>query len=246
MNILLTNDDGFSSSGLQMLCSQLVSLGHSVYVIAPDGQRSGFAHATNFNRNLTLTRLISYCGATTAYSCSGTPADCVQIGVLNLGVKPDLVISGPNNGGNVGRLVYGSGTVAAAEEGALNGIPSIALSRNKRGGSFYGAVQFLVDNLDSLMSVATPNSVLNINVPNLPINQIKGVRVCKQSIAQPLFEDSCLAVSDGVVKIVGRKVPGRDENTDVMYLDDGFVTVTPLTLERTDYNLLPLLKVLEK
>lgn len=247
MNILLTNDDGYQSSGLQILCTKLAELGHSVYVVAPDGQRSGFSHATNFFKDLTLKRLLNYCGAKEAYACSGTPADCVRIGTLHLGVNFDLLIAGPNKGANVGRLIVGSGTVAAAEEGALCDVKSIALSRSGRDGAYFAVVQYLADNLTALHDHIKPYMFLNINVPNLSLSDIKGVKVCKQSIRLPAFNDECEIVDDDTVRIVGsRRVDVVDEGCDVVYLDEGYITVTPIAISRTDNAAIKTLKDFEK
>ena len=246
MKILVTNDDGYQSSGLQMLCSQLSLRGHDVYVIAPDGQRSGFSHAIDFHKNLTFRRLASYCGAKEAYICSGTPADCARIGYLHLGIKFDLLIAGPNNGANSGRSIIYSGTVGAAEEGTMCGITSIALSRLGHGGPYFSTVEYLVDNLEKLASIKLPNAFLNINVPDLPTSEIKGVKVCSQSLQLPLFDDYYEEVEDGVVQILGKRMECPADDSDVSWCDNGYITITPLSISRTDYDSLTVLKSLEK
>ena len=246
MKILLTNDDGYYSSGLQILCCELSRIGHDVYVVAPDGQRSGFAHAMNYNKPLIFKRLAFYCGARKAYICSGTPADCVRIAVLKLGIKFDLLITGPNNGANFGRSILCSGTVGAAEEGTLCGVKSIALSRLERGGGFYSAVKYVADNLDSLASAVAPNVLLNINVPNLSADKILGVRVCPQSVTLPSFTDGCETAEDGTVKIVGRRNPVSEEDTDVAIASKGYITITPLRITRTDDDQMSLLGRLQR
>ncbi len=246
MNILLTNDDGYYSSGLQILCAELSRMGHDVYVVAPDGQRSGFSHAMNYNKNLTFRKLVAYCDAKEAYVCSGTPADCVRVAKLKLGVKFDLLVAGPNNGANFGRALLCSGTVGAAEEGTLCGIKSIALSRLERGGAFFSTVSYLTNNLDTLVDAIAPNVMLNVNVPNLPAAEFKGVRVCEHSVTLPAFADSCETVDENTVKIVGKRNPLTAEKSDVVLACDGYVTITPLTVARTDRSQLSLLERLER
>lgn len=246
MNILLANDDGYSSSGLQILCSVLSGLGHNVYVVAPDGQRSGFSHAMHYNQDLTLTKLLSYCGAKEAYICSGSPADCVRIGILHLGVKFDLLIAGPNNAANFGRATLCSGTIGCAEEGTLCGVKSIALSRLEHGGAFFSTVKYLADNLEPLAEAIGKDYFLNINVPNLPTNQIKGVKVCPQSTNLPSFDDAICQTSAETVRIVGKRNPLTEEFSDVALACDGYVTITPMTVARTDNDALAKIRRLEK
>ncbi len=246
MNILLTNDDGYFSSGLQIMSSELSARGHNVYVVAPDGQRSGFSHAMNYNKPLVLNQLLSYCGAKKAYVCSGTPADCVRIAILHLGIKFDLIIAGPNNAANFGRSLICSGTVGAAEEGALCGVKSIAISRLEHGGAYYSTVNFLVRNLDVLAGAIAPDTFLNINVPNLPADKICGVKVCAQSTVLPSFSDACEMVDSGTVKIVGKRNPVTEEDSDVVWASRNYITITPLTVSRTDRTQMEKIKRLEK
>lgn len=246
MNIILTNDDGYMSCGLQQLCSELSQRGHNVYVVAPDGQRSGSSHSMHYNTDIKLLPLDNFYGAKAAFACSGSPADCVRIALRHLGVKFDLLVAGPNNAANFGKSVLSSGTVGAAEEGALCGVKSIALSRLDHCDFFQATAQFFADNLQKFTEVIGEGFFLNINVPNLPIEQFKGIRVCPQSTIHPLFEDYCEVVDEQTLKIVGRRQPLTDEYTDVVLASNGYVTVTPLTTNQTDTEQLHKLKVLEK
>lgn len=245
MKILLTNDDGYFSVGLQLLCSELARFGE-VYVVAPDGQRSGFSHAMNYNKNITLKKLSHYCDAKSAYVCSGTPADCVRIAKLMLGVQFDLLVAGPNNGANYGRLLLCSGTVGAAEEGTLCGIKSIALSRLGRGGSFYATIKYLSDNIVKLYEAIEPNMFLNINVPDLPVSEIKGVKVRQHSVELPSFSDACEAMDENTVKIIGKRNPLTAEDCDVTCACDGYITISPLGVSRTKMTSLSNLGRLEQ
>lgn len=251
MNILLTNDDGYESGGLMLLCEKLVEIGHNVYVVAPASQRSAYSHFVNLRNSMMIRKLDSYCGAKLAYISEGSPADCVKFAVSALGVKFDLVVSGPNNGENAGNGVMYSGTVGAAEEGCICGIKSIALSRVDwfaDGGSFATAVEYFTTNLQQLYELASDRFILNINVPCLPLAEIKGVKVCNLC-QECLFNDSFVPV-DGEVdtwKVKGAWL-GVDttRDHDVAWKSRGYITVTPISLDRTDYAAMKNLKVLEK
>lgn len=248
MNILLTNDDGYNSCGLALLAEKLSSKGHDVYVVAPDGQRSAFSHAINLRHGLIIKRLDNFCGAKVAMTCSGTPADCVKFAANHLGVNFDALISGPNNGENYGLAVAYSGTVGAAEEGVICGIKSIALSRlrwNPDGGSFHSTVEYLINNLDDLLSCCSPNSLLNINVPNLPTDEIKGVKVCESSLAR-LFNDVYVQQENGEWKAFGERRKIEDEDTDIVYCERGYITVTPISIRRCHQIEIDNIKRLEK
>lgn len=250
MNILLTNDDGYESAGLMLLCDKLTELGHDVYVVAPLGQRSATSHSVNLRHEMTVRKLDSYCGAKVAYVSEGSPADCVKFAVSVLNVKFDLLISGPNNGENAGNGVLYSGTVGASEEGAICGIRSIALSRVgwfADGGSFESAVEYLADNLSKLYDACAPRTVINVNVPCLPMSEIKGVKVCPLC-PQCLFNDDFVQVEgkQDVWKVKGDWLDvDRDSDHDIGWTFKGYVTITPLTLDRTDYALMASLKDLQ-
>ena len=247
MKILLTNDDGIQSEGLALLCESLAKLGHQVYVVAPSGQRSATAHGAYFFQRLYAERIHNYHNATEAYAFSGTPADCVKFAESVLAVPFDLLISGPNNGENSGNAILYSGTVGAAEEGVLCGYKSIALSRLGRGGSFQSTVDFLVRNLTELAKIDVKDTLLNINVPDLPTEQIRGVRVVKHSEAK-LYNDYMEKQTDeeNCYISTGFRVDLDETDTDVVVSEAGYVTITPLTVTRTNFEALKALAPLEK
>ena len=165
MNILLTNDDGIYSDGIQMLAKTLRSKGkYKVFIIAPDINRSGISHGVSiFNGPIKLKEIDE-----NAWACSGYPVDCIIAG-LNIGIKPDLVVSGINRGANLGTDILFSGTAAAARQASLKGIPSVALSLAGRGNFYWDmAVSWSVDNLETLLSYWKEDSFVNINIPNTP------------------------------------------------------------------------------
>lgn len=247
MKILLTNDDGIDSEGLQLLTERLAALNHQVYVVAPSGQRSASSHGACFFKRLYAEKIENYHNATQAYAFTGTPSDCVKFGESVLKVPFDLLISGPNNGENSGNAILYSGTVGAAEEGVLCGYKSIALSRLGRGGSFAPTVDFLVRNLDELCKIGFKDTFLNINVPDLPVEQIRGVRVVRQSEAK-LYNDYMDEQTDepNCWVSTGFRVDLNETDTDVVVSEAGFVTITPLTIVRTDFDALTKLSYLEK
>lgn len=246
MRILLTNDDGYLSEGLMLLCNELARSGHELWVVAPDGQRSATSHAVNFHRNLIVKQLNDYCGAKKAFICSGTPADCVKFADSMLDVEFDLLVSGPNNGENYGCAMLYSGTVAAAEEGTLCGIKSIALSRLGYNRPFGGCVDYFVSHLEELAFFSKSNSLLNVNVPDLPLSQIKGARVAPQSKSR-LFADYFVETDEpDIFRVVGDRVSDAEEGSDILFADEGYVTITPITVLRTDFAAMDELKRLEK
>ncbi|MDR2535868.1 MAG: 5'/3'-nucleotidase SurE [Treponema sp.] len=167
MNILLTNDDGITGEGLIAFAARLrEQKEHSVYVIAPDTNRSGVSQAISFLSNpMRLTE----CSANT-WACSGTPADCVMLGVLGgLPVKPDLVVSGINAGANIGTDILYSGTAAAARQAGLYHIPAVALSLAGKAPFYWEeTVAFAADHLEEFAGLWRKNIFINVNIPNTP------------------------------------------------------------------------------
>ena len=165
MKILLTNDDGYTSEGLTVLADALVAAGHDVWICAPSSERSASSHAMTLHQEITITQF----GAM-RYHCSGTPVDCILYATRAkvFDHHPDLVISGINHGFNISTDILYSGTVGAAREAALTGLKAIAISCNRSAdGSFPFAetASFLVSNLDHFYELASPECVININVP---------------------------------------------------------------------------------
>jgi 5'-nucleotidase len=171
MNILLTNDDGINSEGLQKLADVLRSrLGCRVFVIAPDTDRSGVSHAISIIKGPVKLRVMGEGADSGAWSCSGSPADCVFAGIKGaLPVKPDLVLSGINRGANLGTDLIYSGTAAAARQASLMGVPGIALSLAGDGNYRWEmAALWIADHLDELKSYMGKDAYVNVNIPNTP------------------------------------------------------------------------------
>ncbi len=173
MRILLSNDDGIQAMGLNFLKTRLEK-DHEIIVIAPDQERSSCGHALTLGEPIRVTKIEN-----NVYSCTGKPADCVLVGLGNIckDNKPDLIISGINHGANLGQDRYYSGTIAAAREGSFRGIPSIAVSlatmsiRDME--HFEVAADCIADLVNQdVASLIPENTLLNVNVPNLPQNKI--------------------------------------------------------------------------
>ena len=243
MKILLSNDDGFRAPGLVALYEVLKTLGE-VDVIAPEHNNSAKSNALTVSSPLYVHRSSS----NGFRYVNGTPADCVHIALTGLlGYRPDLVVSGINNGANMGDDTIYSGTVGAAMEGYLFGIPAIAFSQVERGwGNLDAAAQTARDlvlhmssqNLVPSASQAAP-WLLNVNIPNLPLDQLKPLKVCRlgrrhaaeQVITQvdPRGETMYWIGSAGAAK-------DEAEGTDFFATAQGHVSVTPLKVDLTDHE----------
>jgi 5'-nucleotidase len=241
-HILVTNDDGIHSEGIKTLAKALNEVG-DVFVVAPDRERSAIAHSLTLHRPLRVDRVKK-----NVYALDGTPADCVHLAVNSiLPGRPRLVVSGINKGGNLGDDVTYSGTVSAAFEGTLLGVPSFAISlvaRNRF--RFQPAARFAVRVARQILKKGLPpDTLLNINVPNLDEDEIRSYRVTVQGR---------YTHENGVVEKVdprGRKyywigeapfVFDKRGNTDFEAVSENAISITPLHLDLTQYAFLDDLK----
>ena len=237
MNILLTNDDGIFAPGLAAIYKELVGIGN-VTVVAPSDSQSGASHSVTFSEPLVCNK-IDINGQFTGFSIGGSPADCVKLAVMQLHAEPiDLLVAGINNGANAGINVYYSGTVAAAMEGAFLKIPAVAMSLYREEHMDYEqAAKHCIKVLKKLMPVKKGN-VININIPELSKGQPKGVRVVPHSSKG--FEEYYIRQTNEQGQTVFQLAGGAhlfDENpTDTTSLAQGFITVTALMPDMTDYN----------
>ncbi len=241
--ILVTNDDGIHAKGISELIAVAKSFG-KVLVVAPNKPQSGMGHAITIADPLRLSRYNGF-EDIEAYSCSGTPVDCVKLGIFEvLKCKPDLVLSGINHGENSSTNVLYSGTMSAAIEGAMEGVPSIgfSLADFDADADFSVTKKVAKDIISKVLKDGMPkNTALNVNVPKLQINEIKGVKVCTQ--AHAYWEDKF----DSRLDQFGRtyywltgKFSDKDqrEDTDLYYLKRGFATVVPTHFDLTNYAVL--------
>ena len=246
MNILLTNDDGIHYEGLWALHKALREK-HAVTVVAPDRERSAISHALTLHEPLRVLNM-AVNGSGPCWAVSGTPADCVKLAMIEiLENKPDLVVSGINPGANVGVNVNYSGTVSAAREGALYGVPSIAASMEGCAREHYAdAAGFIATLVDRIAPCGIPSGTfLNVNFPNLPLNEIAGVRICRQSTAlYSEFVEKRIDPRDKVYYWQGfdaiPEVEGPD--MDSTAVKEHYIAITPIKCDMTDYAAMELLK----
>jgi 5'-nucleotidase len=238
--ILVTNDDGFHAPGIVALTKIARSLG-SVIKIAPDKPQSGMGHAITINSTLRIKPMekdIDF----EAYECTGTPVDCVKIALdVILDRKPDLIISGINHGSNASINVIYSGTMSAALEGYIEGIPSIGFSLldHAHEADFEAACHYAKTVIEMALSSKTKNYCLNVNVPKLGKDLIKGIKVCRQAKAkwQEEFDRRQDPSGQDYYWLTGHFVPFDDheEDTDLWALQNGYVSVVPVNYDLTNY-----------
>ncbi len=245
MRILITNDDGIDSVGIKALADTFKN-DNEIFVVAPDAERSAFSHSLTIFKDLHCSE-VDFAENVKAYSTSGTPADCVKFAILHLlkNSKPDLVLSGINNGPNIGSDIMYSGTVAGAMEAAYLGVPSIAVSLNywNKEKKFYTeAAEFVRRNLSQIRKLHIgPGTVININYPaTMPY---QGAKITKTGVN--LYSDLFIkGEKEGSFRLRGEPIEHgvNDEDCDVEWTKKGFATITPLKLDRTDYSVIEKLK----
>lgn len=234
--ILITNDDGISAEGLRVLEESLSELA-DVMVIAPDREQSASSHAITLGAPLRVTEYSS-----NRFGVSGTPTDCVILAVHELLDRtPDLIVSGINHGPNMGEDVTYSGTVAAAIEGNILGISSLAISIASWDPKHFHpagkAASYLASKALSLGKKS--RTLWNVNVPDMPVEKIKGYKITK--LGSRIYNDVIIKKKDPRGKDyfwIGGGEPGwnKEENTDFAAISSGFISVTPLRLDLTDYK----------
>ena len=238
MNILISNDDGYQAPGIVALYEALKDLGR-VEVVAPEINNSAKSNA------LTLHSPLYVHQASNGFRyINGTPADCVHIALTGLlGYKPDLVVSGINNGANMGDDTLYSGTVGAAMEGYLFGIPAIAVSQIDKGWAHLDAaartVQRMVQQMVHQNLMGTQPWLLNVNIPNLPFEQIKSPKVCRlgrRHAAEPVITQ--VDPRGQTMYWIGAAGAAMDDSvgTDFHAADLGHVVVTPLKVDLTEHD----------
>lgn len=233
VRVLVTNDDGIKSPGIKALIKAL-ALKAKVYVVAPDSQQSGKSHSISLGEDMIATK-VKLEDVEEAYKLSGTPADCVKFGVQKFrakGIEFDFVFSGINLGSNVGRDVQFSGTVGAAMEGAIQGIRSVALSMSSINATKFGYLCRMVPELMDLSRKFTPDIVLNVNAPELAASKVQGVKFVDGHVNS--FNDVINQQDNDAYRYVGYLEDSDDGKSDVYYLSQGYVTVTPLSIDWAD------------
>lgn len=239
MNILVTNDDGILAPGIGLLGEAATAVG-SVTVIAPDREQSGTSHSLTLHRPLRPVRRPDG-----AFQVDGTPTDCVMLAIQALmPERPDLVVSGVNHGPNMGEDVLYSGTVSAAMEAVILGVPGVAISF---AGHSVDTMLTYRDLLGTLLQrIAAVKefpkaTLLNVNLPPVPAAQVKGVRVTR--LGSRFFSQSLTQMKDPwgreIFWIGGGTITWTSEgDADHVAIADGYISVTPLHMDLTDYQLL--------
>lgn len=247
--ILLTNDDGVEAKGIKELTECLKDLG-DIIVFAPDGPRSGMASAITSLVPIKYT-LVKKEKGVIIYKCTGTPVDCVKLAINEaLDRKPDLLVSGINHGGNMAISVQYSGTMGAAAEGCVFGIPSIGASLldHRDDADFTESSRLARMLARKVLKEGLPDGTyLNLNVPNMP--SVKGVKMCRQADGRWIneFKRSENATGEPVFWLSGsfeNKKPIHVDN-DTLALDSGYASLVPCKIDVTDYDYLERLKRLE-
>lgn len=243
MKLLLTNDDGISAKGLFAIAKELEK-DNEVIVVAPDDERSACGHSITLTRALLVKEVKVQGLKSKCYSVDGTPADCVRIAVDKLiSGKIDMVISGINRGLNIGTDILYSGTVSAAIEAAFCKIPSLAVSLEETDKlqDYYVAATYANDILKlAKKKYLKEDIVLNVNVPNIPKEKILGIKVCKigsrsyDNYFTPEFSNE----KELSFEVQGNLNSSFEENTDKNFIKNGYVTITPLHYDLTNYKIL--------
>jgi len=248
MKLLISNDDGIFALGIRSLANQLAAAGHEVTVVCPDQERSATGHGLTLHQPIRAEIIESvFHPSIKAWACSGTPADCVKLALWALlDSPPDFVLSGINHGANLGTDVLYSGTVSAAMEGTIEGIPSIAFSLTSFScQEFQPAAAFAQTLLAQLVRHPLPETfLLNVNIP--PVNQeaIAGVMITRQGIRRyiDVFEKRTDPRGRTYYWLAGEVLEEIDQPadplaqipTDVQAIRDNYITITPLQYNLTD------------
>ena len=262
MKLLISNDDGIFASGIRTLANNLAEHGHDVTVVCPDRERSATGHGITMHRPIRAEQVTSiYHRSIQAWACSGNPADCVKLALdALLDGPPDCVLSGINHGANLGNDVLYSGTVSAAMEGLLEGIPSVAISLASFTYSDFGPAAEYAGQLVSKLSKLEQPLLLNLNIPPVDKEKIQGVTVARLGVrryrdlfekridprgktyywlAGEVVEESDSDVSHGLPNAL---TPEQNQDfmtcfpTDVKALKADYITITPLHYDLTAYS----------
>lgn len=238
--ILITNDDGIAAPGIKALTEVMHELG-DIYIIAPDSAQSGMGHAITINSTLELKHIPGFLDTENAYSCSGTPVDCVKMGVHEvMKTKPDLCVSGVNHGSNSSINVIYSGTMSAAVEGGIEGIPSIGFSLCDYSwdANFENIKPFIKKIALEVLEKGLPEGViLNVNFPKT--DNIKGIKICRQAKAawEEEFDKRTNPMGKEYYWLTGKFVNhDNGEDTDEWALANDYISIVPVHFDLTAYH----------
>ncbi|HSA07429.1 MAG TPA: 5'/3'-nucleotidase SurE [Candidatus Gastranaerophilales bacterium] len=247
MRLLLCNDDGIHSPGITTLARKLAE-NHEVYVVAPDRERSAAGHSLTLHQPLRVEQMeLGYDNGMKAWATDGTPGDCVKLAFnVILDEKPNILISGINNGPNLGADILYSGTVSAAMEGAVLGCPSIAVSlcRNEATpADFCYAAEFIAKFVPKIANINFPKkTILNINIPAVKRSEITGIKITK--LGTRMYTDTYEKRKDPRGKtyywLAGELLDTcEEENSDIIAIKNNKISITPITFEMTHKSIMP-------
>ncbi len=245
--ILVTNDDGITAPGIRTLISVMNELG-DVIVVAPDSPQSGMGHAITLDSTIYCDAITIDEGPQLEYRCSGTPADCVKMAISEiLNKKPDLCVSGVNHGSNSSINVIYSGTMSAAVEAGIEGIPAIGFSLldyswNAKFDHLKAAIKKIAENV---LERGLPDGVvLNVNFPKVESKKFKGIKICRQARANWVEEFDKRVNPQGkeYYWLTGKFINlDNGEDTDLWSLKNGYIAIVPVGFDMTAHHFLPAL-----
>ena len=240
--ILVTNDDGITAPGIRMLIEVMNTIG-DVVVVAPDSPQSGMGHAITINSTLYCTEITVDDGPQKEYQCSGTPADCVKLAIRELlDRKPDLCVSGINHGSNSSINVIYSGTMSAAIEAGIEGVPAIGFSLLdfRWSADFSPLKPFIKKIVNNALAHKIPSDVvLNVNFPLLPREEIKGIKICRQAKAHWVekFDKRQSPMGRDYYWLTGEFInEDRGDDTDEAALGKGYISIVPTQFDLTAHH----------
>ena len=240
--ILVTNDDGINAPGIRTLISVINDIG-DVIVVAPDSPQSGMGHAITINSTLHSSRITPKNSEIIEYSCSGTPADCVKLAINELMPrKPDLCVSGINHGSNSSINVIYSGTMSAAIEAGIEGVPAIGFSLldYSWNADFSQSKDFIRKiTLNALDNGILKGVVLNVNIPAVKKSDIKGVKICRQAMAYWVeeFDKRKNPLGQEYYWLTGKFVnKDQGEDTDEWALKNNYISIVPVEFDLTAHH----------
>ena len=240
--ILVTNDDGINAPGIRTLISIMKDIG-DIVVVAPDSPQSGMGHAITINSTLHSSRITPKDSEITEYSCSGTPADCVKLAINELMPrKPDLCVSGINHGSNSSINVIYSGTMSAAIEAGIEGVPAIGFSLldYRWNADFEQSKNFIsMITLNALNNGIPKGVVLNVNIPSVMKSDIKGVKICRQAMAYWIeeFDKRKNPLGQEYYWLTGKFInEDLGEDTDEWALNNNFISIVPVKFDLTAHH----------
>ena len=240
--ILVTNDDGISAPGIRALISVMNKIGN-VVVIAPDSPQSAMGHAITINSTLHCHKIKIDDGPQIEYSCSGTPADCVKLGINEiLDSKPDICVSGVNHGSNSSINVIYSGTMSAAIEATIEGVPAIGFSLldYRWKANFNHIKNYIKEITLKALDKGIPKGIaLNVNFPNLIESEIKGIKICRQAKAYWIekFDKRTNPQGREYYWLTGEFVnEDKSKDTDEHALNSGYISIVPVKHDLTDHD----------